>query len=159
MSWKPEHEPGHSPGPKNVAAKGHQQPPLAERIVAVVIRVVFGLTGLCMIVAFGDTKLGHALANTLRSMIDADQRVIIATAGNDSVGIVQRGPDTLTNCTVTVNEDFAYRAGDISPEFAAIFPLREFALDNGLRFDTHRYKVQQVRLRCDGLSRSIEPQG
>jgi hypothetical protein len=119
----------------------------------------FVVLGMCASLwqAVADSKAGHGVVNVVRALTGADQRVINVSVWDDSIVIVQHGSDSLKNCMVTVNDDFAYQAGVISPELSAIFPLREFALESGLRFDAHRYKVNDVHLYCVGLSRSLTP--
>jgi hypothetical protein len=118
-------------------------------------RIANGLV-VAFFVAGAIGTVGTAIDSKLRAMSEADKRVIAATVHADSIELLQKGPSSLNNCTVTINGRFTYQAGTI--QLFAFLPLREFALEDGERFDTRRYKVGSVQLDCDGISRSIKPQ-
>jgi hypothetical protein len=133
---------------------------LSERIAREFLKVVGGLLFMIVVavawVEFLTSKPGHFVANEWRAMTGADTRVIHAHVLPDSIELLQQGPDSLNRCVVFINERFFYRAGTVEP--VTMLPLREFALESGERFEPRRFKVQQIRLDCEALSRSIEPQ-
>jgi hypothetical protein len=103
-----------------------------------------------------ESKPAQALSHKLDAMAGTDTRQIEIAVAGDQLAMSQKSDKPLKDCTVAINGSFVYQVPTINP-WGDSLPLREFALTSGERFDPHRYKVNVVRLDCEGISRTMRP--